>query len=197
MTVTHHHNLRRALVVSLMLVALLSSFALHSAPAAAADKRDHLTPQEADQVREAQILDKRMEVFVKAAERRLLALTDPNAAKSKQVQKDVEKWGELPKGTRTELLTDLAKILDEAITNIDDVAARDANNRLLPKALRKLATASSRFIEQLKPMRAQAKDETEREALEQALENAQSIVEAASKLPPDTKEKSKSEKAKS
>lgn len=157
----------------------------------AATKRDHLTPQEADQVREAQILDKRIEVFIKAAERRLLAITDPNAANSKQVQKDVEKWGELPKGTRAELLTDLAKILDEAITNIDDVAARDSNNHLLPKALRKLSAASTRFISQLMPMRDAAKDETEREALESALENAQSIITAANKLPPDVKEKDK------
>jgi hypothetical protein len=157
----------------------------------AATKRDHLTPQEADQVREAQILDKRIEVFIKAAERRLLAITDPNAANSKQVQKDVEKWGELPKGTRAELFTDLAKILDEAITNIDDVAARDANNHLLPKALRKLSDASTRFISQLTPMRDGAKDETEREALESAMENAQAIITAANKLPPEVKEKDK------
>jgi hypothetical protein len=157
----------------------------------AATKRDHLTPQEADQVREAQILDKRIEVFIKAAERRLLAMTDPNAANSKQVQKDVEKWGELPKGTRTELLSDLARILDEAITNIDDVATRDANNHLLPKALRKLSAASTGFISQLMPMRDQTKDETEREALESALENAQAIITAAVKLPPEVKEKDK------
>ena len=166
-------------------------------PARAAAKRDHLTELEADQVRAAQILDKRIEVFIKIAERRLLALTDPAAATNKQVQKDVEKWGELPKGTRADLLSDLAKILDEAITNIDDVAARDANNRLLPKALRKLAAASTRFIAQLTPMRQQAKDETERESLERAIENAQSVVEAANKLPPDVKEKDKAEKSKS
>jgi hypothetical protein len=160
-------------------------------PTRAATKRDHLTPQEAEQVREAQILDKRIEVFIKAAERRLLVMTDPNAATGKQVQKDIEKWGELPKGTRTELLNDLARILDEAITNIDDVAARDANNHLLPKALRLLAAASTRFIGQLMPMRAQAKDETEREALESALENAQAIIAAADKLPPEVKEKDK------
>ncbi len=166
----------------------------------AATKRDHLTALESDQVRAAQILDKRIEVFIKVAERRLLALADPNAAANKQVLKDVEKWGELPKGTRAELLNDLAKILDEAITNIDDVAARDANNRLLPKALRKLSAASTRFVSQLMPMRAQAKDETEREALEHALENAQSIIEAANRLPPEVKEekeKKKTEKNKS
>jgi hypothetical protein len=162
----------------------------------AAMKRDHLTALEADQVRAAQILDKRIEVFIKVAERRLLALADPNAASNKQVLKDVEKWGELPKGTRAELLGDLAKILDEAITNIDDVAARDANNRLLPKALRKLSAASTRFASQLVPMRAQAKDETEREALEHALENAQSIIEAANRLPPEVKEEKEKEKKK-
>jgi acyl-CoA reductase-like NAD-dependent aldehyde dehydrogenase len=146
-------------------------------------------------VREAQILDKRIDVFIKVAERRLLALTDPNAANNKQVQKDLEKWGELPKGTRTELLTDLAKILEEAITNIDDVAARDAENRLLPKALRKLAAASTRFAGQLTPMREQAKDEAERDVLEQSLEEIQSILEAANKLPPDVKEKDKGKKS--
>jgi F0F1-type ATP synthase membrane subunit b/b' len=65
--------------------------------------------------------------------------------------------------------------------------------------LRKLSAASTRFISQLTPMRAQAKDETEREALEHALENAQSIVEAAKRLPPEVKEekeKKKSEKSK-
>jgi hypothetical protein len=157
----------------------------------AAVARDHLTPLEVEQVRLAQLLDKRIEVFIKVAERRLLLLTDPHAAANKQVQKDVEKWGELPTGTRAELFTDISKILDEAITNIDDVAARDANNRLLPKALRKLAAASTRFIAQLMPMREQAKNETEREALEGALENAQSIIEAANRLPPEVKEKDK------
>ena len=171
------------------------SFIASGGAGRAATKRDHLTALEADQVREAQILDKRIDVFIKAAERRLLALTDPNAANNKQVQKDLEKWGELPKGTRTELLTDLAKILEEAITNIDDVAARDAENRLLPKALRKLAAASTRFAGQLTPMREQAKDEAERDVLEQSLEEIQSILEAANKLPPDVKEKDKGKKS--
>lgn len=150
--------------------------------------RDHLTPEEVELVRAAQVLDVRTAVFIKAAERRLLALTDPNAASSRQVEKDRKKWGELPTGTRAQLLTDLAKILGEATTNIDDVAARNVNNELLPKALRLLASASVRFLSQLKPMRAQSQG-AEREALEQAIENAQLIVEAGDKLPEDTKKK--------
>jgi hypothetical protein len=189
--------MRQHRVLASFIICLVAglSFIANGGAGRAATKRDHLTALEADQVREAQILDKRIDVFIKVAERRLLALTDPNAANNKQVQKDLEKWGELPKGTRTELLTDLAKILEEAITNIDDVAARDAENRLLPKALRKLAAASTRFAGQLTPMREQAKDEAERDVLEQSLEEIQSILEAANKLPPDVKEKDKGKKS--
>jgi hypothetical protein len=152
--------------------------------AAVTASREHLTELEIDRVKEAQAIDKRTEVFIKAAERRLLAITNPNAAASKQVQKDMEQWGELPTGTRAELFGDLASILDEAINNIDDVATRDADSKLLPKALRKLAEASTRFISQLNPMRESAPNGPERDALENAIENAQSIIEAANKLPP-------------
>ena len=153
-------------------------------------KRDHLTPQEIDRVKEAQILDKRIEVYVKAAERRLAALSDPNAASSKQAQKDMEKWGELPKGTRADLLSDITHILEEAITNIDDVASRDEKNRLLPKALRKLADAATRFAPQLSAMRTGVRDSSERDAINEALEKMEEIIAAAQKLPPpEQKEK--------
>lgn len=151
-------------------------------------KRDHLTAEEIELVRAAQILDARMAVFIKAADRRLLVLTDPNAASSRQVEKDMKKWGELPRGTRTQLLDDMAKILDEASTNIDDLGARDPNNPMLPKALQMLADASTRFLSTLKPMRSHAEG-AEREVLEQAIENAQLIVEAAARMPSDTKSK--------
>jgi hypothetical protein len=175
--------------VALLFISLLCP-ALATAQQGGRASRDHLTPEEVELVRGAQILDARTAVFIKASERRLMALTDQNAASSRQVEKDMKKWGELPRGTRTELLTDLAKILGEAITNIDDVAARDPKNALLPKALSALANASTRFLSQLKPMRAQAQG-AEREALEQAIENAQLIVEAGDKLPPEEKKKEK------
>ncbi|MDT4954269.1 MAG: hypothetical protein QOJ02_2407 [Acidobacteriota bacterium] len=152
-------------------------------------KRDYLTPKEEDQVKEAQIIDKRIEVFIKVAERRLLVLADSSAAESKQVQKDLEKWGELPKGTRVELIMDIANVLDAAITNIDDVAARDERNPLIAKALRKLASAATRFQSQLAPMREQAKGDLERNAIDQAIGNVQEILEAAGKLPPEEKKK--------
>ena len=170
--------------------ALVLFFALSAS--AQSGTRDHLTPQEADLVRDAQILDKRIDVFIRAAERRFMAINGTTVPPSKQAQKDFDKWGELPKGTRAELLDDLAKILDEASTNIDDVSARDEKNVLIPKALRKLSAAATGFLAQLSALNPQAKDEDERAAIAQAMENAQSIVDAGNKLPPpSTKKKDK------
>jgi hypothetical protein len=183
--------LRSASLLCLLAFILLSTNQLHARSHASA--RDHLTQQEADLVRETQELDKRIGVFVKAAERRLLALTNPSAANQKD---DAEKLGAL-KGTRADFLYDLSKILDEAITNIDDVSARDTRNPLVPKSLRKLAEASSRIIAQLTPMREQVGEGAERASLETAIENAQSVLEAAGKLPPPTKSEKKKESRKS
>lgn len=193
-----HPTFKRFLAASLFIASLLIASlpvpARGFAPGPTA--RDHLTEQEVELVREAQALDKRTAVFIRAVERRLLVMTDPAAAGSKQVQKEMEKWGELPKGTRAELLADIAGILDEAITNIDNVSERDEKNPLLHKSLRLLAAASARFIEQLTPMRDQATDDDVRQPLEQAIENARLIIEAANKLPPEVKTKDK-EKSKS
>jgi hypothetical protein len=169
------------------------------AQTANAQKRDHLTPQEVDLVKEAQALDKRIEVFIKAADRRLLVINGgaagtnaaPNSAQAKQLKKDSEKWGELPTGTRAELVGDIARILDEAITNIDDVSARDERNPLIPKALRKLAQAVNTIMEQLKPLLVQVKTDSEIASFESLNEGAQSILEAATKLPPEVEKKAK------
>jgi hypothetical protein len=169
-----------------------------STVAASNPQRDHLTPQEVDIVKEAQILDKRIEVFIKAIDRRLMVLNGTAAANAKQLKKDSELWGELPTGSRAELIGDIGRILDEAITNIDDVNSRDERNPLIPKALRRLAQAVNDVMTQLAPLRSNAKSEAEVGNLELLNENAQSILEAAKKLPPevDKKAKSKNEKAK-
>lgn len=153
--------------------------------------RDHLTQQEVDLVKDAQVLDQRIDVFVKAADRRLLVLTGTAASNTKQLKKDSDKWGELPNGSRAELLADIAKILDEAITNIDDVSARDEKNPLIAKALRKLAAEATRIFDQLRPLRDQAKDDAEVAGFEQLTENAESILEAAKKLPAPVEKKAK------
>ena len=174
---------------TLLLVVLLgSSFTSQAAPL---QQRDHLTQQEVDLVKEAQVLDKRIDVFIKAAERRLLVLNGSTLPDTKQAKKDAERWGELPKGSRAELVTDIARILDEAITNIDDVSSRDERNPLIAKSLRKLAQAVNTIMGQLKPLSAEAKSDAEVASFETLNEDAKSILEAATKLPAEIEKKAK------
>ena len=180
----------RAAVHACVLVTGAVLLTLGFPPTARLQARDHLTPQEVELVREAQILDKRIDVFIKAVDRRLLVLSG-GALSEKQLKKDSETWGELPTGTRAELFGDIAKIFDEGITNIDDVSARDEKNPLIPKALRKLAAAASRTVEQLKPLQPQARDGAEASSFASLVEHAEEIVQAASKLPPPTEKKAK------
>jgi hypothetical protein len=158
--------------------------------------RDHLTPQEVDLVKDAQVLDKRVEIFIKAVDRRLLVINNTAEANAKLLKKDSEKWGELPTGTRAQLMSDISRIFDEAITNIDDVSARDEKNPLIPKALRKLAAAATRIVEQLKPIAGQIKGDSETSTFDQLTENAEQIIQAANKLPAAVEKKSKNKSEK-
>ena len=176
-------------LLALALVVCAVTFAQAATP-----QRDHLTPQEVDLVKEAQILDKRIDVFIRAAERRLMVINNSSAANAKQLKKESERWGELPTGSRAELVGDIARIFDEAITNIDDVSSRDEKNPLIPKSLRKLAAAAARIVELLKPVEAQAKTDEELSSFDQLAENAESIMQAANKLPPPTAAEKKGKK---
>lgn len=172
------------MITRTLLTLFISLFVAFSAQA---QPRDHLTPQEVDLVKEAQALDKRIDVFIRAAERRLMVINGSASAatNAKQLKKDSERWGELPTGSRSELVSDIARILDEAITNIDDVNARDERNPLIAKSLRKLAQAVNSIMAQLKPLSVEAKSEAEIASFELLHEDAQSILEAATKLPPE------------
>ena len=172
-------------------ILLTLSISLFVGFSAQAQSRDHLTPQEVDLVKEAQILDKRIDVFIKAAERRVMVVNGTAASNAKQLKKDAERWGELPTGSRFELVGDIARIYDEAITNIDDVSSRDERNPLIPKSLRKLAQSVTSVMEQLKPLRNEAKSEADIASFELLNEDAQSILAAASKLPPEVEKKAK------
>lgn len=165
-------NRRHPFFFSLLALWLITFLPAH---AAAPQKREHLTPEEIELVRDAQKLDQRTAVFIKAAERRLLLLADPN---SKEANKDTEKWGEL-KGTRRQLYDDLYRILDEAVLNIDDTAQRDPKSALLARSLSRLAAAARRFLPQLSPLRTGSQDDGERKALEEVMEKAEEIVDAA------------------
>ncbi|HEV2763248.1 MAG TPA: hypothetical protein VGV38_09770, partial [Pyrinomonadaceae bacterium] len=95
--------------------------------------------------------------------------------------------GVLPPSTRAQLLHDIAKILDEASLNIDDASIHAEKSSQIPKALRRLASACTKFLPQLTALRPAVADDNEREWLERAIETSQEIVDALSKLSPETK----------
>lgn len=158
--------------------------------------RDHLTPQETEVVQNNQELDKRIAVFIKAIERRFAVINGVvmTIPKKKLKQGEVEDWGDAPKGTRAELLDDIAGLLDEAITNIDDVSMHDSKNSLVGSSVRKLAAAAKGFATQLEAMRTQAKDADELSAIQRALENSEEIIAAANKTPAPVEEPRKKQK---
>jgi len=173
----------RVALASLSRGAIVLSVLLLPTAVVPAQTRDHLTDAETDLVRYYQELDKRVDVFIKAVDRRFAVINGTAQPSTKKTMKDEPNWGDVPKGTRAELLGDIAGILDEAITNIDDVSRRDEKSPLLSRALRKLTTASSRYITQLEPLKIQTKNEDELAAIERVADNANQIIEAGKKLP--------------
>ena len=139
------------------------------APLSRAQERDHLTEKEVDLVRETQVIDARIDVFIKAADRRILVLTTPNATQKK---KEEEMWGPLPTGSRAELLIDFRRILSEAMEKLDDSAERNRSNPLLSKALDKLKAAATRQIVALKALAPQMTEKREQRALLEAIDEA-------------------------
>jgi hypothetical protein len=181
-----------AVFTSIALLAICILFA----GSTAAQTRDHLTDPETDVIRFHRELDKRIEVFIKAADRRFAILNGTAQPATKKVVKDEPDWGEAPKGTRIELLGDIAGILDEAITNIDDVSRRDERNPLISRSLRKLTTAVSGYLTQLAALKTGTTNQDEIAAIERVADNANLIIEAGNKLPAATPEETGKKKKK-
>lgn len=181
---------RRAAAFLFALCACLSL-----AAATAAQRREHLTPEEIELVRDNQELDARTGVFIKAAERRLLALTSPDES-AKNAPKEKEKWGEV-KGTPAQLFYDISKILEEAVVNVDDAAERSPESPLLRKSLYMLSEATGRMLPALTKLRQDVKSEAEADQLDRALETAREITDAGKErgvTPEDLKTKAKASK---
>ena len=169
-------------------IVLLFATAIH------AQNRDHLTDAETDLVRYYQELDKRIEVLIKAADRRFAIINGAAQPSTKKLMKDEPDWGEVPKGTRAELLGDIAGILDEAITNIEDVSRRDEKNPLISRSLRKLTAAANGYLNQLNAMKSKITDPEEIAAFERVADNANQISQAGGKLPAALPEENKKKK---
>src|ERR1051325_3141139 len=137
------------------MAALVLTLIAVAAPAPAQRKGDYLTDKELDLVREAQDIDQRASVFIAIADRRLLAITDPNAKLSK---KDLESFGPLPTGTQVELLDDYRRALDEFMDKVDDAFRRSGKSQQFMKAAKLIHEGVARQLSQLGTLRAGLKD---------------------------------------
>jgi len=148
-----------------------------------AQTRDHLTDAETDLIRYWQEIDKRTEVFIKAADRRFAIINGTKPPAIKKVDKEEPDWGDVPTGTRAQLLGDIAGILDEAINNIDNAATHNPRNPLVTKALRKLNNAANGYTEQLNSLKTKTTDSDEIAAIERVYDEAKEIIAAGGHLP--------------
>lgn len=179
-----------------------------------AQRRDYFTVEEIEHVRDANEIDRRIDVLIKTVDRRLFVINRDDS-QVKQVSKDQDKWGELPSGTRLELLSDISQILQKAIDDIDDLAERKemnekvmkgnvndesdqitqrtlkANDQRFPAAVHNLADAARRFLPTFELLNKQTTNELERGSILRSIESCNLIIEASEQIarPVDKKRK--------
>lgn len=189
--------------------ALVAAFLLMgSLTAASAQRRDFLTEQEVEIVRDAQDIDYRIDVLVRMIDRRFHVL-GVNVNGWKDAGKASDSWGDLPKGTRAQLFNDVKRILQKAVDDIDNLAANpsaapirdktDPNSRRMakkdpdrfPTAVRSLAAAATRYLGPLKAELERSTDEIEKGSIIDSIELSEQTIAATGKLPPPGPKKSK------
>lgn len=166
--------------LTLSILAAIFCVALFFPPSAFAQRRDYLTEAEIELVRDNQEIDQRIGVLTKAIDRRF------NVINNKTV-KESEKWGEPPTGTRVQLLIDIEKLLGKAIDDLNQVAERNKENKLFPKAVHKLADSCTEYQPQFNTMLGTVKDEKERGSLLGSVEYCNQVLEAAAGVPKEEK----------
>jgi len=137
---------------------------------------DYLTAEEVEQVRDAQPIDWRVKVFMKIAERRLMAAEDPQAP---QIKKDEADWGALPTLARADLLRQYSRAIEEMITNFEEAYDRNPKDERLLKALTTFTEQTAKHLQRLEALRSNIADEATRQVLEQVLDDLKLAYEDA------------------
>ena len=161
-------------------------------------RRDFVTEHEGELIREAQEIDLRIEVLTKFIDRRLAAANIAGHAWTLP-KRNSELWGPEPAGSRSELLSDIRRLLQKSIDDIDDIASRtstaiegnEVGGKLFPKAMRNLVAAANRYRPILQAELEKSKSNTDRGLLIQSIEFCDQIVEAASQVPAEESKKKK------
>ncbi len=168
-----------------------------------AQRRDFLTDAEIELIRDAQEIDRRIDVLVHAADRRFDVL---KIDVSKPVaKKESDAWGELPKGERIELLFDIKRLLQKAIDDIDNLSERpdaailpdpeEKNPKtladLFPVAVRSLASAAARYKPALQKELDTTTDKMQQGVIMDIIDSCDQIAAAVPKLPAVVEKKKK------
>ncbi len=162
----------------IQILCIVLSIAAFAAAEASAQRRDYLTDAEIELVRDAQQIDFRVKVLTTAADRRFLAIAGQMPAKEN------EKWGPMPTGTRLELISDVEKIIQKAVDDIDEVAARNnIDAKIFPKAVWGLADACALYVPKFKTLLDAVTEEKERGSILNSLELCSQVADAAERLP--------------
>jgi hypothetical protein len=175
-------------VVLLLLAVPLSSFAA----------QDYLTEDELDLVRDAQEIDRRVPVYMRLAEKRLivLGLMEKTAKELEQERKNIEKWEKekaeaekakrrppkepvteyiyLEDFTRPELLRGYVQAINEIMSNLDDAYTRRLDIRQSLEKLEEFARTTLPLVEKF-----EGRNQAERIAAEEAVEKANEALTGA------------------
>ena len=173
---------------------LISAIFLTSVIEMSAQRRDFMTEQEIELVRDNQDIDKRIDVLTKMIDRRFTAM-GVDVRGWKPSEKEQALWGEIRTGTKEQMLLDVRQLLQKAIDDIDDVAMHNENTLtqnkteglLFPKAVRSLAAAANRYLPALKSTLGKVTEERDKGLVLASIEHCQDILEAVTKLPPEVK----------
>ncbi len=182
--------------------ALTFAFGYFFTSPAAAQRRDFMTDEEIELIRDSQDIDARIEVLAKMIDRRFEVI-GIEVGGWKQGGKQSDTWGAAPKGSSLEILSDIKKLLQKAIDDIDNLSEhpdsapiREKGDKEAKKdpqrfsvAVRSLAQAAQRYLSAFKTLLDKSTDDMEKGLLLGSMDLSNQIIESVSKLPPEVKKK--------
>lgn len=198
--------MRRPVSLSFCLALLLTTLVM------AVPKKDYLTEEELDLIRDAQEISLRVPTYLRLAEKRLvvLGLTEKSEKDREKERRDQEKYEKEKKKagdkadkvkppenefayledfTRSELLRGYIQVLEEVMSNIDDAYTRKADVRDSLEELEKFSRETLPIVQKFQP-----KSDNERVAFEEAVDKARESLNGAKEalsIVPKTEKKAK------
>jgi hypothetical protein len=133
-----------------LLTAALALLVAWSSPALGQRKGDYLTEGELDIVRDVREIDKRADVFLTVADRRLAVLADQAAEPDGRLSKYM---GPMPTGSQVELLDDYRHAVEELMIKLEDEFERKGLSAELKKGLEAARDRVAKQIQQIEAIK--------------------------------------------